>query len=159
MIIFAFCIFICDPHFFTVSRYSLSIGYRYYYWHHYEYLSSIENMHKNNMFDHGGYKPKESYVTAKYESIKEEILNNTHHRLNKTELSTSIIKTQQFMNTTRSKKLKARQLSCYDRPYKRYGISRGKAITFDHILSVILYCDHTKLSNAFSKTFRTGEDP
>ena len=36
----------------------------------------------------------------------------------------------------------------------KYGISKQDQISIDHILSLILYCDFTEYSTAFSRTFR-----
>ena len=105
----------------------------------------------DNQHDHGGYSPKELSVALKYKSLKEEIINNEIYSLNMVQLNTSITKTFKYIHT-----IKAKQTT-YDMAVDdlfHYDIRKGSIISFDHLLSIILYTDWDKLSCSFSKTFR-----
>ena len=60
---------------YIASRYVFSTGFRFYYWRSYKGEDNTKQ-HQNNRFDHGGYLPCDLYIAAKYNSLKEELLNN-----------------------------------------------------------------------------------
>eukprot|EP01084_Bolivina_argentea_P201281 344073_1 len=134
-----------------------NIGYRFYYWKYYKTLcfdSDAEEWHWNKN-DHSGYQPYALYVECKYESFKEEILNNTIHPLTLDEYNISFQKTAEYMKTEKVKQIAVKQLVTQDDPLI-YNIKTGTLITLNHILSIIFYCDWSELCTEFSKTFRNA---
>ena len=129
---------------------TFSLGLRFYYWPYYkdkDELPANEQMigSTDNKHDHFGYKVCDLYVDKKYDSFKEEIANYSNFGI--AQYKEAKIKTEKFMKTKEIKKTKAK--GTY---YLRYEIAA--ALIFEHILSLILYTDYTKLSTDFSSSFR-----
>ena len=139
---------------------TFNTGIRFYYWDHYDvgimdelYLDEQEESW--NINDHGGYQKHQLYVTAKYENIKEEILNNSIYTLKLYQYRASSNKAQIYMNSHKAKELRAFEYGIWDREESmHYNFNRGQAMSVNHLLSVILYCDWSLLSKKFSATFR-----
>ena len=136
-----------------MSRYSFQVGFRFYYWKTYVFNTDLQQ-HPNNRFDHGGYEPSQLYVEAKHGSIKEEVLNNRHLQLGVLHFNTAQQKAKEYLSTETAKRFTAAATTECDEIFKMYNINPGDSLTLQHILSVILYCDNTDLSTAFSRTFR-----
>ena len=102
--------------------------------------------HQQN--DLGGYRPKDLYVTKKYTSYKEEILQ--HISLKDYDLRI-LQKAMEYMTTTR-----VRSMSAWSgfKEFILFNIPSHMPITMDHIMSIILYCDMSKYSTKFSESFR-----
>eukprot|EP01083_Nonionella_stella_P203162 741552_1 len=96
------------------------------------------------------YKDHEWYVERKYDNLKQEILNNTICRLNVQEYELASQKAMLFMSSDYCKQC----VSCYTNHLLYYDIRGGMAIDTDHLLSIILYTDYSKLCYEFGKTFR-----
>eukprot|EP01084_Bolivina_argentea_P065419 119243_1 len=106
------------------------------------------------------------YIAAKYENLREEILNNKICNLDKETFDIQVhLKATNVATTKHVKETTPRYgayLSNVENTYfYRYGFSgpwewgRSLALmTADHISSIILYCGFTTLSYEFSKTFR-----
>ena len=96
----------------------------------------------------GGYKVTELYVKKKYQSYKEETLQH----IPVTDYDALVMeKATEYMASARVKRISA------DPPFVtgvEFDIAKGAAITMDHIISIILYCDMDKYSTQFSETFR-----
>eukprot|EP01083_Nonionella_stella_P063988 166363_1 len=120
----------------TLSEFSFKIGYQFYYWKDYQ--------------------DSQFYVQPKYNSLKEEIQNNTIHALDHYEFMVCLQKAQRRVNTAYARKTTAQRYWGHvaDDP-NRFGIHTGTPISEDHLLSVILYTDRSKLSREFSATFRS----
>ena len=136
-----------------MARYVFNVGFRYYYWPAYKQQIKPKQ-HQHNRFDHGGYEPHQLYIEAKYKSLKDEILSNTHCNLTIKEFKWSWNKATSFITTNAAKSIKSQGCTVYDKIYKMYDIPVGSPLTMQHVVAVILYCDWTFLSTEFSKTFR-----
>eukprot|EP01084_Bolivina_argentea_P051376 94496_1 len=145
-------------YFYDVHLYenTFNIGYRFYFWPYYkgktEITDDIEEWYWNKN-DHNGYQLYQLYVEPKYSSIKEEVISSKIFAIELSQFNVSCTKTTKYMSTERVKTIKVRQIFGQNDPL-RYGIKNGAAITYNHILCVILYCDQSELSREFSKTFR-----
>lgn len=136
-----------------MSKHSFDVGYRFYYWKFYQLLAEDYQLtqRSTNQNDHGGHNMNEMYIPSKYVGLKQEILNNRIYSLKIHQLTMSITKTKQYVQTRKAKKTVTplRTDSIF-----HYGIQDGSALRFDHILSITLYTDWSELSTAFSSTFR-----
>eukprot|EP01084_Bolivina_argentea_P266085 451211_1 len=139
-----------------LSEYSFSVGYRFYYWSFYKDNKTIsQRQPTNNKNDHCGYEAYELYIEARYQSLKDEILNNKHCELKIEQFMISLKKAQEFIQTIVAKQCSFVRSSTntFD-IYKVYGIDDAEPLKISNLLSVILYCDWTVLCREFSKTFR-----
>eukprot|EP01084_Bolivina_argentea_P294146 506051_1 len=139
-----------------LTKHSFDIGYRFYYWEYYKYMDQTYQMTQqedDNLNDHGGYSPRELFVSTKYESLKHEILNNRMYRLTIYQLNISMKKTDKFISTEKAKQTSSGNTFVKNDPL-HYDIDNFSPIRYSHILSVILYTDWTQLSTELSKTFR-----
>ena len=103
--------------------------------------------------DHSGYLVSELFVNKKYSSFGQEILNHYHKYIdiNIIQFKKLIIKkANNYLKTEKVKGIEA--WDSWDNLH--YGIKRGGLLELGHLLSIILYCDTTSLSTAFSSTFR-----
>ena len=71
-----------------MARYVFNVGFQLYYWPAYKH-EITENSTNITGFDHGGYEPHQLYIEAKYKSLKDEILSNSHCNLTITEFELS----------------------------------------------------------------------
>eukprot|EP01084_Bolivina_argentea_P078813 143025_1 len=121
---------------------NFSFGHTHYYWDEYKYNDDPEPYCSANY----GYKVRDWYIDKKYESIKQEILNNKFCKLTTVQYNYAISKTKSHLKSNRCK-----QIVCHNRIY---GIPIGSELKMEHVLVVVLYTDYTDLSYYFSKTFR-----
>ena len=84
-------------------------------------------------------------VIPKYPSIKEEVLSSS---LSMEQYVSSQIKATKYMET-----LKIRRVKCLS-VEQDYGFRVGDAITMQHVLAIIFYCDWIEIQSHFSSTFR-----
>ena len=105
----------------------------------------------DNKHDHGGYKVSELFVNAKYGSFKDEIAN--YENFDIVQYKQAHAKATMFIKSEKVKKITAKYTD-YKHMFLHYGIAFGAILLFGHILSLILYTDYSKLSSAFSSTFR-----
>lgn len=133
---------------------SFKVGYRFYYWDYYKNKDKTyhQTLQQHNIRDFN-YSPKELFVESKYDTIKDEILNNTIYNLDQRKLGRSLDKANKYIITERARKGTA--LRCGTGDFLHYGIKPKAPLSLQHILSVILYTDWTELSTAFSSTFRS----
>merc|ERR1712228_998421 len=98
-------------------------------------------------------------VNKKYDSLQEEARNYPHFDISK--YNKAKIKTSKYLKTEQIKKTKAKWT------YHQWGtkqilleyeINKDGVITFGHLLSLNLYTDYTKLSTAFSASFRKSNN-
>eukprot|EP01083_Nonionella_stella_P151111 482433_1 len=134
-----------------VSASSFNIGLRYYYWDYYKDIKALPDKEQRaeNINDHSGHHINELYVAPKYASFKEEISNYKH--LTMTEYTEQIVvKVKKY----RVAYLVKRMTATYAARHFHYGIQMKDSITFDHLLTLILYTDWTDHCSHFSSTFR-----
>eukprot|EP01084_Bolivina_argentea_P053957 98973_1 len=120
-------------------------GYIFYYWEFYK-----ETKQPKERMVWSQYKPHELYVKQKHKDIKDEILNNSICPLNKKSFNKCYEKTTQYMMTKKTKEIKATNESLLS----KYNITMDSQLEHRHLLSIIFYCDCTKLCTSFSSTFR-----
>eukprot|EP01084_Bolivina_argentea_P279155 477210_1 len=131
---------------------TFNIGYRFYYWPYYKTQQIHTDSNWNNN-SNDGYYVYELYIEIKYESLKQEILNNNLFILQLQQYDQSVIKINKFINTDKAKQTKSCQRPTQRDPLQ-YGITANSLITFNHLLAITLYCDWSELARAFSKSFR-----
>ena len=137
-----------------MSSNSFSIGLRFYYW---DFYKDIDELPKTNttyviIKDHSGYKVRELYVTKRYQSFGEEIMNYSQKGLDiKQFKDLCMTKAGYYVQTEMAKSKKPGHGKWYP---KHYDIPEDPGLTMDHLISVILYTDSTGLSSDFSSTFR-----
>eukprot|EP01083_Nonionella_stella_P105219 302544_1 len=122
---------------------SFSFGYRYYYWIQKETLYSKDRW----------YIPK---AMCKYDSLKDEIINNSLYKLSLEAYNVALEKALQYAACDYIKRMKANNILC-----RYYGVEKHSIMDIEHILSLILYSDFDLLSYTFSSTFRrnnTGKE-
>eukprot|EP01084_Bolivina_argentea_P229220 386932_1 len=111
------------------------------------------------------YKNDKLYVTKKYKTIKEELLNNKLYPLQLHQFQLSMNKAQKFIQTKKAKQTILRR-SVLNDPLK-YGIETTISddirrqikkeyiqISVEQLLVIIIYCDWTELCTIFSESFR-----
>ena len=128
--------------FYVVSKGAFSIGLKYDYWSKYE---DKENKELNKM-----------YVEKKYDNFQDEIY-QYHHEMNiKTFKDEVMVKVNEYINSVVVKSTKC-PVNWYDHDSEEYpyGIPRNATISKNHLISIILYTDYTKLSSDFTSTFRS----
>ena len=89
-------------------------------------------------------------MVQKYENLKEEILKNHICWLDRQQFDRAMFKSMQYVATQHCKSMKSWTMN----HSLHYGIRRGLPLDADHLLSIILYSDYSKLCYEFSKTFR-----
>eukprot|EP01084_Bolivina_argentea_P021973 40817_1 len=111
---------------------SFSTGFAFVYW------DELENKDDN------------LHISPNYESIKEEILCSGFVSINQWNKKV-MSKAQQYHKSSKMKNIK------YTNKWTQHGWAEGVTISLDHIVSVILYCDFSKLSTHFSASFRKND--
>eukprot|EP01083_Nonionella_stella_P183460 663099_1 len=137
-----------------LSSMCFRVGLRFYYWDYYKDQDEtyIQTQQGTNVHDHYGYSPKQLYIAKKYNSLRTEILHNKISRLTRRQFALCITKTHKYYSTAKAKTITADRGVLSD--FLHYGIEKGTSLTKEHLLSVVLYTDWSKLSTAFSATFR-----
>eukprot|EP01083_Nonionella_stella_P110908 324915_1 len=135
-----------------------SNGIRFYYWPFYKdttedrpvIFTNTESILQQHWTDPGnaGYKPRDWYIEAKYEDMRDEILNNPIYSLSK----------KQWDSLQRSAKMKiegdfCRGLADEVNTYlvEPYGV---KEMELKHVVAMLLYTNYTDLCTAFASTLR-----
>ena len=132
-----------------MSSTSFSVGLRFYYWIFYESLKELPEQKWNNINDHSVYSVCDLYVRARYGSLKEEMCYYPYFSM-KQYREEVIIKVNQYINAKIVKNTKA-----HNRVKElHYGIVWKDKLLYSHLVSLVLYCDYSKLSAAFSRSFR-----
>eukprot|EP01084_Bolivina_argentea_P158021 275313_1 len=134
------------------------VGLRFYYWEYYKELKQLpENEQRindsfDNSNDHSGYTICNLFIRQKHASFREEILEEkyiTHEEY----IKMVVIKVNAYI---KSDIVKATKPVSFGAPYmNRYGISKGCLLSFEHLLSLVIYCDYNELSFDFSSSFRS----
>eukprot|EP01084_Bolivina_argentea_P134721 237539_1 len=106
-----------------------SFGFKYYYYKH----------QKHEPF----------YVSAKYNSLKDEVIDNGKHFLSLFEFSESMQRAKQYMNVQRYKETSS------DKGFEYLcGIKQNSVISIKHLLSIVLYCNFDVMQREFSRSYR-----
>ena len=99
--------------------------------------------------DHSGFTIQELYVTQRYTSFKEEILN--YHLVTIKQYAQDIMdKAQHYMETETTKSIFADA----EKAPPHYGIYDEDPLRIQDLMSLIMYTDFTNLSSNFTATFR-----
>eukprot|EP01084_Bolivina_argentea_P279157 477212_1 len=144
-------------HYNKLHQRTFSIGYRFYYWQFYANEIDGHRVQKHLNEINGGYEIHQLYIKNKYSDIKHEILHNNIFTLNSDEFERCINKVKEYINTSKARKIVAspNDEKELDRDRKlHYNIRKRSAISHNHLLSIILYCDWSELCKKFSATFR-----
>eukprot|EP01084_Bolivina_argentea_P273455 465809_1 len=123
---------------------SYSFGHKYYYWDEFKY---------NNEHDHGpnkGYLKRDWYIKKKYDSIKQEILQNSIYSLDLIIFNITMDKAERLLLSQTAKQMKSDN-SVFSEFAK---IKPYSSLSINNILCVLLYCDYSELSYFFTSTFR-----
>eukprot|EP01084_Bolivina_argentea_P229219 386931_1 len=99
------------------------------------------------------YKNDKLYVTKKYKTIKEELLNNKLYPLQLHQFQLSMNKAQKFIQTKKAKQtILSRSVS--NDPLKYEITGSDIQISLEQLLVIIIYCDWTDLCSKFGESFR-----
>eukprot|EP01084_Bolivina_argentea_P135931 239440_1 len=140
-----------------LSKYTFSIGYRFYYWNDYinkvDYDADVTGGRNEN--HHFGFKPCQLFVKTRYKNLKHEICNNDIYRLNIFQYQISVRKAVKYISDCEKIKTLVYQYTDDDDDL-HYGfpIHDSTPISLSHLLSICLYCDWSDLCTQFSSTFR-----
>ena len=150
---------------YIVSNDSFNIGLRFYYWQKYKELEEIpeeeiELGQKGNYDAHSGFKVCSLFIVGKYGSFKEEVINYKDEFAKDSNL-VHVVMEKAKTYAKDSKVIKAIKAKGWPvkgvlPPY--YGISNNSPLLVEHLLSVLLYCDYTKHSASFSRSFRKTDE-
>eukprot|EP01084_Bolivina_argentea_P156386 272552_1 len=124
---------------------SYGFGIRFYYWPWYK-------NNKEQDPENPGYKNSEMYVEGKYSDLKEEISACMTEMKDYNEIIDQI--KHVFMPSDVIKAMTSRQVVKGDCPHDHFEIPTDSPITVEHLTSILLYTNLTKLSYDFSKSFR-----
>eukprot|EP01084_Bolivina_argentea_P282514 483604_1 len=132
----------------TVSPLVFNTGIVLYYWPYYEQLKNVTDQISNIGLS---YSPSELYAFQRHDNFKNEISNysfvvNANEVYHMNELT---FKATKYLQTEASRKMVA---ICP--PNLHYGVKTGDLFTKPHMMSVLLYCNYSKLCTKFSSTFR-----
>ena len=137
---------------------NFSVGHRFYYWKYYEHLTALptdeQMIHgQDNYHGHSGVAVSEMYVQPKHISFKEEAMCYEH--LTNAQFRCAVTKATNYLKTKEAHTTRAKYTDVLDENmFLHYDIKVGDPVTLKHLLALILYTDFTKLSTAFSCSFR-----
>ena len=137
---------------------SFNIGFTFYYWYWYKDKDRFDGNSRYNTHNHGGHSPEELFISAKYVTFKQEIMNYKYISIR--DYKTIVLpKLMQYLDTNKVKALTYVKGGFYDvlqgHMELHYGIHQYSRITHEHLLSLILYTDFDAHSTHFSSTFRS----
>eukprot|EP01084_Bolivina_argentea_P271991 462985_1 len=119
----------------TNETLSFCFGQRYYYWDRFKNLNKIDPFNP-------GYKYSDWYISKKYQTFKQEIINE----LDITEYNEALNKATILLQQSNSLKSK--------KSIHLYNIETCMPLQCPHLMSVIFYTDYSSLCFKFSATFR-----
>eukprot|EP01084_Bolivina_argentea_P196211 336384_1 len=116
------------------------------------YSVTFSNGFRFMYWDH--YKEDPLYVKTKYNSLKDELMN----KLPLDQYELSVTKAEKFIQTEKAKSIKLSDNNYTNDPLKygkKYSIGYGsRAISWEHLLVIVIYCDQTDLCTEFTASFR-----
>lgn len=137
----------------SVSSSSFNVGFIFYYWPYYRDTNKeIEKeQHEWNINDHSGYTIKQLYVPPKWGTFKQEVLQ--YGFIDIDEYYELVIQNAiQHFATNKVRNIKA--TINYENRRLHYDILDGTPFAIPNLMALILYCNFSALSTAFSATFR-----
>ena len=122
-----------------------SFGYRFYYWPYYK------DNDEQDVLCSPGYKYSDWFVSYKYNTFKNELLDKLHKR----QYDICYNKASQYHHSLSIKKIESnpRRESC-----QYYDIDGKASMSINHLLAIVCYTDLSRLSYEFSLTFRKLND-
>eukprot|EP01084_Bolivina_argentea_P076529 138709_1 len=112
----------------------------------------------DNINDHSGFKPSELFIEKKYCDFKDELMNNSIHPISLYKYNISLTKAKEYIISHKAKTLFAVNIVDHNgHKVLHYGIKNGSPLTVLNLFAIILYCDESDLSTAFSGTFRRND--
>eukprot|EP01084_Bolivina_argentea_P300972 519101_1 len=130
-----------------ISSHSFSAGIIWFYWSWYKGKTVKDVLFSGNENDYGGYEIEDLLVEKIFVNYKAELL---HHLSMEKYNALVMLKATKYMSSDKVKQIRANNFD----EYLHYGIEKNSSITIQHIMSIIVYCDFTKYSTKFSKSFR-----
>eukprot|EP01083_Nonionella_stella_P119977 359050_1 len=141
-----------------------SYGFRYFYWKWYANNLDINDyahpaggsadIDLQRPPNGAGVRLKEWYITPKYKSFKDELINNAICVISLSKWQMLEIKAKDHFKTDFVRQFKCpRTISaaCYDMKY-------GQKMSIDHLISLMTYCNFGELAKAFTATFRRNKN-
>jgi len=109
-----------------------------------------EKQRTDNTHDYGGHTLSSLFVPARFESIKEEVLNSKF--LSAAEFEEFIVgKAQRYFESAECKAMKCKERMIDD---LHFGIEEDDPLRVEHLHSLLLYTDFSALCTDFSSSFR-----
>eukprot|EP01084_Bolivina_argentea_P065250 118944_1 len=132
---------------------TFSTGLIFYYWPYFDpkkrHIEEDIDMYFN-INDYSGINKDELYIeNSKYKDIKEEAINSGYCMLEQF-MTKVVLKSKKYIQISAVRNMKAK----YQSRAQHYGIDKNTPISLQHLQSIILYTDFTRLSGVFSSTFR-----
>eukprot|EP01084_Bolivina_argentea_P016843 31461_1 len=147
------------------SNHSISgyyqFGYRFYYWDYFRGNKSSTDkslglMGEKEQANHG-YTLHDLYVSARYSSLKTELLFNDICKITIYQWNALTLKGIIHLNSKYAKSLMTTyqdNAQIKDNYSKYYGIRDGDSVQLKHLLAMMIYCNYDKLQRKFSETCR-----
>ena len=139
---------------------SFATGYPLFYWKWYRTASKQDikgNVYLSLLMDLGGHSVQELSVEPHFANLKEEVLATGlvgGRQFEKLVMQ----KAKRYLKSAKCRKMKCLSFSTLEDDPLHFDIPRGTPLTEQHLQSIILYCDFTKLCTLFSQSLRK-DDP
>eukprot|EP01084_Bolivina_argentea_P261840 442645_1 len=148
---------------------AFSTGFIFFYWPRYDPDSKEyafvdkdiidSNGNASRIINYGGYSAADLYVKqGKHMNLKEEIFDYGEDEITMEEYQIASLKADKYSDTEHVKRkvvvkggFNFKNLSEY------YNLPENTQLSVPHLMVLILYCDYSKLSTSFSKTFRKND--
>eukprot|EP01084_Bolivina_argentea_P087585 158184_1 len=131
-----------------------SYGYRFFYWSFYqnnkEECDPAQVDVGNVLVANDGCKLCDFYVPAKYNSLKDEIMKNNICSLNVYQWNILVQKSTYYLQTSYVKTMECGIIYAKE----LYNMAELSPLHFDHLISIMVYCNYDKLQQKFSETYR-----
>eukprot|EP01084_Bolivina_argentea_P256248 431340_1 len=128
---------------------AFSIGFTFFYWDYYR-SGDVTQRWMGNQNDLLGYSSSQLFIRKKYKSLKDEVLDNEIYNISVDIYNKVLTKAYQYIHCKTVKYIVASD----EENELHYGITEGTLISIEHLLSILFYTNLSKLSTAFSSTFR-----
>eukprot|EP01083_Nonionella_stella_P150592 479963_1 len=126
-----------------------SFGYRYYYWSYYM-LRMNDDEYNFDERTNKPYRVRDWYIEEKYDSLKEELLQNKISCISEGQYESLVCKANKNL---RSQYAKTISCKCDDWEMK-YDIKKHDPIELQHVLAIMVYCNYDQFQYQFSATYR-----
>eukprot|EP01084_Bolivina_argentea_P276813 472405_1 len=135
----------------NVASAAFSTGFVFWYWKYYEHVDDNQIRQEQEWWvpnDFGGYGVRELFVTEKFQSLKQEVLNSKFISISFFNEKV-IAKGDEYYKTKKCKNMK-----CVDGDPLHFGIETDTKLEREHLYVLVLYCDFSDFCTSFSSTFR-----